>query len=136
MRQDFSVKKVLSTGGILLLFIVVIGYGIWISHDLLFGISMSVTGITDGMTAKTALLDLSGRAKHANDVTLDGRTVAIDQNGVWHDTIALLPGYNIVTVGATDKFGRTMTKSYRVYYTAPPAVQYEHASHDVFISIT
>ncbi len=116
MSHDFTAKRLIRTGSIVLLFAVIVGYGIWISHDLLFGISMSVTGITDGMTAKTALLDLSGHAKHANDVTLDGRKVAIDQSGAWHDTIALLPGYNIVTVGATDKFGRTTTKSYRVYY--------------------
>ena len=119
MRQDLTAKKVVRTGSIVLLFAVIIGYGIWISHDLLFGIRMTVSGISDGLAAKTALLDISGRAKHANDVTLDGRTVAIDQNGVWTDTIALLPGYNVVTIGATDKFGRTTAKSYRVYYTIP-----------------
>ena len=123
MRQDLTAKKVLRTSGIVLLFAVIIGYGVWISHDLLFGIRMTVSGVTDGMTVKTPLLDLSGRARHANDVTLDGHTTAIDQRGAWSDTIALLPGYNAVTVAATDKFGRTTAKTYRVYYTAPATVQ-------------
>ena len=123
MRQDLTAKKVIYTAAIVLFFAVIIGYGIWISHDLLFGITSRVSGISDGLSVTQPLLTISGRARHANDVTLDGRIVSIDQHGAWTDTIALLPGYNVVTVGATDKFGRTTAQSYRVYYAAPDAVQ-------------
>lgn len=121
MHQELTAKKVLTVGGAIVLFGVIVGYGIWISRDLLFGIHSSVSGISDGMTVTDSLLSLSGKARHANDVTLDGSIVPIDQKGEWTDTIALLPGYNVVTIGASDKFGRTTDKSYRVYYTAPPS---------------
>lgn len=103
--------------------VLIAGYGVWISRDLLFGITSRVNGVTDGMATTEPLLSLSGRARHAGKVTLNGRTVAIDQNGSWADIIALLPGYNIITIAATDKFGRTTTASYRVYYTGPKGVQ-------------
>lgn len=123
MPKEFNAKRTLTIGGSILFFVVVIGYGVWISRDILFGITSRVTGITDGMSVSEPLLPLEGRARNAGKVTLDGRTLAIDQKGSWTDTIALLPGYNVITITATDKFGRSQAKSYRVYYTEPKGVQ-------------
>lgn len=116
MRRELTAKKAVRTGSVILLVVVIIGYGIWISRDLLFGITMRVSGIEDGTSVTAPILELSGVARHANAVTLDGRPVAMNEHGDWADAIALLPGYNVVTVAATDKFGRTIAHSYRVYY--------------------
>jgi hypothetical protein len=122
MHREITAKKIVRYGSMILLFVVIAGYGIWISRDLLFGIKVSVIGIHDGMSTSEPLLSLSGTAKHASDVTLDGRIMPVDQDGAWHDTIALESGYNIVTIGAGDRFGRKTTTEYRVYYT-PRVVQ-------------
>jgi hypothetical protein len=118
MPREITAKHVVRYGSIILLFVVIAGYGMWISRDLLFGIRLSVSGISDGMSAQAPLLDITGTARHANNVTLDGRTIPIAQSGAWSDTIALMPGYNVVTIGASDKFGRTKSRQYRVYYKA------------------
>lgn len=123
MPKEFNAKRTLTIGGGIFLAILILGYGVWISRDLLFGIQSTVSGITDGTSASEQILSLSGRARHAAKVTLDGRTLAIDLDGRWTDTIALLPGYNVLTVSATDKFGRVQTHSYRVYYTGREGVQ-------------
>ena len=117
--REITAKSALTWGSILLLFVVIVGYGMWISRDLLFGIKISVAGISDGMSVSSPLIDLSGTARRATGVTVDGDPVSIDQNGAWQDTLALVPGYSIVTIGATDKFGRTKTVMYRVYYKTP-----------------
>jgi hypothetical protein len=111
-----TAKKVVSYGSVILLIAIIIGYGIWRSRDLLFGIKLTATGISDGMTTTESLLDFSGTAHHANGITVNGETVPLSGDGEWHDTIALLDGYNVVTVTATDRFGRTISKTYRVYY--------------------
>lgn len=127
MPRDITAKKVVSWGSSILLFIIIAGYGIWISRDLLFGIHISVSGIYDGEQAAESILSLGGTARHANKVTVDGHIVPIAQSGAWSDTIVLLPGYNIVSISATDKFGRTNIKTYHVYYSTSlptsPAVQ-------------
>jgi len=120
MTRGITAKKLVRYGSIILLFIVIVGYGLWRSRDLLFGIRLSISGIKDGMTATDPLLSFSGTAYHAKAITVNLRPVSVAENGTWGDTIALLPGYNIVTVSVTDKFGRVISKNYRLYYTAPP----------------
>ena len=124
MTRGITAKKVVSWGSFILLFIVIGGYGIWRGRDLLFGIRISTVGITDGMTATSPVLEFSGTARKASGIQVDGEQVALSEDGTWQDSLALLDGYNIVTVAATDKFGRTTAKSYRVYYAEPaqPAV--------------
>lgn len=116
MQREMTAKNVVRYGGMILFFIILVSYGVWRSRDLLFGIRMSVAGITDGMTAHDPILTFSGDARHANSVTVDGRTVPLAQDGSWQDTIALQAGVNIVTVTAKDKFNRTIKKEYSVYY--------------------
>ena len=123
MTRGITAKKLVSWGSIVLLFVVIGGYGILRSRDLLFGIRMSTTGISDGMTATTDTLEFSGIAKHARGIKVNGQTISISEDGAWHDSLALLSGYNIVTVTATDRFGRTTVKGYRVYYPTPKTSQ-------------
>ena len=116
MTRGITGKKLVRFGSIVLLVVVLAGYGIWRSRDLLFGINFSVSGIQDGMTATSPLLEFSGVSRHATLMTVDGRVVPIAQNGTWSDTIVLLEGNNTVTIAIKDKFGRTITKEYRIYY--------------------
>jgi hypothetical protein len=112
-----TAKKIVRYGSISLIVVIVLGYGIWQSRDLLFGISTSITGISDGLSTNNPLLDFGGNAYHANALVINGRTVPLTGNGSWNDTIALLPGYNTIDIQITDRFKRTTEKIYRVYYT-------------------
>ena len=116
---QLTAKKIVSYFSILLLLIAIVGYGIWRSRDILFGITLSVTGITDGMNTTEPILKFGGLARHVKSISVDGRIVPASENGDWTDTISLLPGYNIITIVATDKFNRIKSDEYRVYYTSP-----------------
>ena len=119
MTTGITAKKLVRGGGIILLFIVIFGYGILKAGDIIFGIKLTVVGISDGMQATEPILSFGGTAKRAKAITVDGRIVPAAQDGTWKDTIALLPGYNVVTISTTDKFGRTTLTRYRVFYDAP-----------------
>ncbi len=111
-----SIKKIVSLAGILAIITLVLGYGVWISRDILFGIHFSVSGLHDGLSTSEPLLTVSGNAYHASMLVIDGRTVPLSDTGSWQDTLALLPGYNTIQISVTDRFKRTTTKEYRVYY--------------------
>ncbi len=116
MVTGIYAKKLVRTLGFVLLFAIIIGYGVWRSRDILFGINLTVAGIQNGMETKEPLLSFSGTAKHVSNLAVNGQTIAAAEDGSWQDTIALLPGYNVITISATDKFDRTIKKTYQVFY--------------------
>ena len=119
MTHRITAKKLLKYGGLTLLALVIFGYSLSRASDLLFGIRMNVSGLTNGESVKTSTLALSGNAHNAIGITIDGNPVSIDTEGIWHDTLVLLPGYNSVKVSAADKFGRDVTNEFAIYYNAP-----------------
>ena len=120
MTRGITAKKLLKFISLTLLFVIILFYGLWRGRDLLFGINLEIYGIQNNETATSSVIELSGNAYHAISITVDGRIVSIEQDGQWHDTIALLDGYNIVSISAKDKFDRTITKVFTVNYNAPP----------------
>ena len=113
-------KKLLKFISLTLLFLVIVCYGIWKGRDLIFGIRLTVDGIQNNETVTNPVLNLSGVAYHAVSITINGRTVSVEENGQWHDIIALLNGYNNISISAKDKFNRTITKTFTVNYEEPP----------------
>ena len=122
MSQPPSAKKILTFVISILFFAVVVGYGIWISRYVIFGIKLTVNGITSGQSVTDSVVNLTGTASHAASVTVDGQIVSLSETGTWRDTLALLPGYNVVTIVANDTFGKSATKQLVLYYNTPPPV--------------
>ena len=112
-----KIKQILKYGALSLF----VGYGIARSHDLIFGIHFSVNGINDGMVTTEPVLTFSGEADHVTGMAVNGRVVPVAQDGTWMDTVALSPGYNVVTISAQDKFNRTVIHTYRLNYKQPNA---------------
>lgn len=98
---------------------VLVGYNI---KDRIFGSPLSVTTATDGTTLSNPFLPITGTAKHARELLINGRSVAIDRKGHFDDEVLLSPGYNIVEVALRDQFGKTQTKTYHVVMTSSAAV--------------
>lgn len=122
MTRGMTAKKLIRTVAIVLLFVVILGYALWRSQDLLFGIRLKVEGLSPDTTFTESVIELKGRAKRATEIRVNDRIVPVDQEGIWVDTLALLPGYNVLTVSAKDKFGRSVSRIYRLYYRAPEPV--------------
>ena len=67
-----------------------------------------------GATLASNVVEITGIAKHAIYLSLDGREISVNQLGDFDETIALLPGYNIINIRAKDKFGNTDEKNYQI----------------------
>ena len=62
---------------------------------------------------------ISGMALRVQDISLDGRSITIDDKGNFSETILLAPGYNIETISAHDQFGHMTEKRLELVYQAP-----------------
>ncbi len=60
------------------------------------------------------LAQISGTADKAIFLSLNGREIFIDKNGNFSESIAVLPGFSIVTLSAKDKFGKTAEKKFEL----------------------
>jgi hypothetical protein len=111
-----SFKKLVKIAGFATFFILIIIYAFFRSRDLIFGVKIKNVNSVDGAMVKANVINLTGNAKNAIHVVLDGREVSVDQGGNFNETIALLPGYNIINIKAQDKFGYTDEKNYKLMY--------------------
>lgn len=116
MKQD--AKKILKVVSMSLLFALILFYAFYRSKDLIFGVKITGVSLTDGAEVSNQVLEISGNARNAVDLTLDDREISIDQDGNFKENLALLPGYNIISIRAKDKFGHTDEKDYKITYKA------------------
>jgi hypothetical protein len=112
--MSINIKQIVQIGGLLVFFSLIIVYAIFGSHDLIVGVKIKNVNIIDGSTMKESTLPITGNAKNGIFVTLNGREISVDQKGNFSETIALLPGYNIINIKARDKFGYIDEKNYKI----------------------
>ncbi len=111
-----NIKKIV----IGVLFTAIILYGFFGFKDVIEGVNLTITGIEDGATYEEPVLELSGTAKNATYLSINNRDIAVSQEGTFTDVIVLVPGYNIITVKAQDKFKKEVTEEYRVFLDDDP----------------
>jgi hypothetical protein len=109
-------KKIIKITGFSVFFILIIIYVIFGSKDLIFGVKIRNVNLVDGATVTENIIKISGNAKNAINLTLDGRKISVDEQGIFNETIALLSGYNIINIKAEDKFGYIDEKNYKLMY--------------------
>jgi hypothetical protein len=88
--------------------------------DMVFGAPLIVHTTADGATVNNSYVAISGYAKHAQSVTINGLVIGVDKQGNFSDGVILSPGYNIVEVAETDRFGKRKDFSY--HWVEAPAV--------------
>lgn len=109
-------KKIFQISLVSLLFLIIVVFIIFNTRDLLFGVKIKNINITDNFKTSESVQKITGTAKHAVKLILNGREILIDQQGNFDETIVLLRGYNIINIKAQDKFGHTDEKNYKLIY--------------------
>ena len=112
MRQD--AKKVVKIISVSVLFIFIVIYAFFRSKDLIFGVKIRNVNIVDSAKVTESILKITGNARNAIKLTLDGREISVNQQGDFDETISLLSGYNIINIKAEDKFGKIDEKNYKL----------------------
>jgi len=94
------------SGAIGILLLLVAGYGVLKAVPLISGPRIDIATLS---TDASGLTTLSGTAVHTETLSLDGGTLLIDGNGTFSKTLTLPRGSAILTLTATDRFGRHRT---------------------------
>ncbi len=89
---------------------VVLGYGLFTSRKLISGPRFKVT-----IEEKETYVTFEGVAQSAQRATVNGRILPLSPKGEFRETLLKQPGYSIITLVATDRFGKTTKKTYHFY---------------------
>lgn len=96
--------------------LVIVGYGAWRAKDLALGPRLEVLSPATGTLSGDALIEIRGTAKNISYLTLNGDKIFTDEAGNWKEEVLLSYGYNIMTLEAKDRFGRTEKKTLELIY--------------------
>ncbi len=91
--------------------IIVVGYGLARSYDLLAGPAIELESLENGQTISQDFLLVRGEAKRIANLFLNGRQIFTDESGAFREPLLLFPGYNAISLKAHDKFGREINKN-------------------------
>lgn len=63
------------------------------------------------------LVHLRGKASNISTINLNGRQIFTDRTGYFNEALLLENGYNVATIQATDRYGRTQRIVKQFVYT-------------------
>ena len=112
--MDQDVKKIVKIGLLVILFLFITIYAIYNTKNLVFGVKIKNVNIERGKEDEINVVKMTGNAKNAKTLTLNGREISIDQKGDFSESIVLLSGYNIIELKAEGKFGDKDEKDYQL----------------------
>ncbi len=96
---------------ILTLCLVLLGYGLFEARRIIEGPTITIVSPKNGSATSTALLVITGTAYNISFLTINDKPAYTDQAGNFALTISPPNGYTVVSVAATDRFGRHSRKS-------------------------
>ncbi|MEX0930209.1 MAG: hypothetical protein WDZ79_00880 [Candidatus Paceibacterota bacterium] len=94
-----------------------VGYGLFQARHMLTGPIISIQNPPNGATVQTSLVDVKGTTSNISALTLNNRTIFINEEGFFDEPVVLAQGYNVITVSATDRFGRTTQDTVEIVHT-------------------
>lgn len=95
---------------VVLLLGVVGSYGYLKMRNLIVGPEISVDSPENGASLSQSTNIIRGMAKNVAYLSLDDRQIFVDEQGNFSEIVALLPGYNILSLKGEDKFGKKTEK--------------------------
>lgn len=95
--------------------LIVVGYGIHEAIPLIAGPRLYVTGPGNGESFHNGFITILGSTVHTQSVSLDGAPLLTDEKGNFKTTLTLPRGGAILSITATDRFGRSITERRSVF---------------------
>jgi hypothetical protein len=90
------------------------------SIDYFTGPSIVLTCPRSGATTTDPYVEIRGHAERIAKLRLNQRPIFTDDDGVFTESLLLMPGYNILTLEADDIFGRNIKENIELVYLPSP----------------
>jgi hypothetical protein len=95
--------------------ILVLLYGAHEAWPLISGPKLAINSPENGENFYNGFIQISGTAVHTQSVSLDGGPLLTDTHGHFETTLTLPRGGAILTLSATDRFGRSVVEQRTVF---------------------
>lgn len=102
--------------GVVLFFLLLVGYGLFQTKNLILGPSIAIASPIDGAAVALNPVEVKGQADRIAFLSLNGEKIFTDQDGHFSQKLLLNRGYNIIKIEAEDRFGRTIEKVLNLVY--------------------
>lgn len=100
-------------------FIILLAYAYYEARGLLFGPSIAVTSqLTE---THEPFVTIRGQADRISSLSMNGKKIAVTENGAFEEPYLLSPGYNRIVLDANDKYGRASRQAIEIVYTPQPS---------------
>lgn len=96
---------------VVLVVLVVLVYGLFEARQLIAGPSVTIISPRDGSATSSAAVIIEGVAKNISFLTINDAPAYTDEAGHFYEVLTPPPGYTMITVAATDRFGRAVVES-------------------------
>lgn len=110
-------SKVIQLSGLSLAALLLCGYGVYQARMMLSGPQITLKTPKTGSSFSDPLITIAGAAHNISAISLNDRPIFIDEHGNFSEKLLLSPGYTIMKVQASDKFGRETQQLLELTYT-------------------
>lgn len=111
-ETKFYLKALLIT----VFLIMVLGYGAYEVWNYATGPQIIVTNPQNGTAVSESLITIEGLAKNIKEITLNDRAIVVDEAGNFNEKILLSYGYNVLSLRASDRFGKQTEERLQIVY--------------------
>lgn len=96
--------------------LVIIGYSWSRTRNLLSGPALTVKNPAKIATVFEPLIKIEGEVRRVDHLNLNGGKIFADSQGRFSEQLLLHPGYNIIKLEASDRFGRRVARFLELAY--------------------
>ena len=105
--------------GLIIVVVSAIGLIIASTLDLARGPAITEIEPKTNTTVSDPLITVTGQTERINRLYFNDRQIFADPTGQFSERLLLLPGYNILTIRAEDRFEREVVKQLELVYKLP-----------------
>ena len=109
-----SIRNKITLWSLIILVLVVVGYGIFRIYPFLMGPVITIYSPQDGDEVGVSTFEVTGKVERAREIRLQGRLITIDTTGVFKETLVTHAPYTILVLEATDTYGKKVQKTLQV----------------------
>ena len=70
------------------------------------------------LTVSDPLINIEGKAERIASLSMNGKQIAVTENGAFSEPYVLALGYNRIVLSARDRYGKTTERVIEIVYTA------------------
>lgn len=88
-------------------------------YPIIHGPSINVSTLINGGVVHEPMVKVSGIAAFTKELVINGKALPLSPDGIFDEKIVLNPGYNVITVSGSDRYGTSNIQTYSMVLDEP-----------------